>query len=120
MRDNRDGTVTDEVTGLMWQQEIPEKMTWDEAVSYCEKLNLGGYTNWRLPTIQELKTLVDYTSYIPAINITYFPNTASSFYWSSTIHAYNTNYTWGVSFHYGDDHYYGKNNSYYIRAVREG
>jgi len=80
--DNGDGTVTDDNTGLMWQQTPPEnKKTYDEAVEYVENLTTGGYTDWRLPTIQESFTLADLDgkldaqnvdSSIPYIDIDYF------------------------------------------------
>jgi hypothetical protein len=121
MIDNQNGTVTDERTGLMWQQEFPEaKMTWEQAVSYCKELNLAGHNDWRLPTIQELKSIVDYIRYNPVINIGYFPNTGSSFYWSSTTHAYYTGYAWGVYLYNGYDYCSYKYSSYYVRAVRGG
>lgn len=59
--DNNDGTVTDEVTGLMWQQTLDEKMTYQEAVSYAENSTLGGYDDWRIPSIKELYSLIQYT-----------------------------------------------------------
>ncbi len=56
--DNGDGTVTDNNTNLIWQQDPPSnKMTYSEAVEYVENLELGGYTDWRLPTIEESFTL---------------------------------------------------------------
>ena len=119
--DNSDGTVTDTSTGLMWQQTASSNgMTWELSLAYCEGLNLGGHTDWRLPTIKELLSLVDYSRYNPAINTTYFPNTVSSFYWSSTTFAFGTDGAWGVGFYYGHDHMNNKNNSYYVRAVRGG
>lgn len=115
MKDNRDGTISDEATGLMWQQEAPEaKMTWEQAVSYCENLNLGGYTDWRLPTLKELKSIN------PVNDMECFPNASSSFYWSSTTFARNTSYAWGVYFYYGYDYDHYKYSSYYVRAVRGG
>ena len=59
--DNGDGTVTDNVAGLMWQQ-IPDDgdFTWDEAIIYAENLELAGYDDWRLPTAKELFSLIDF------------------------------------------------------------
>lgn len=121
--DNGNGTVTDTTTGLMWQQDTPDNyMTWKNALSYCENLDLGGYTDWRLPTIKELRSIVDYSRYNPAIDTTVFKDTFASFYWSNTTHSYYTSGAWGVDFYYG----YGyaattsKYDSHYVRAVRSG
>ncbi|MGQ1890239.1 Lcl C-terminal domain-containing protein [Thermophagus sp. OGC60D27] len=71
--DNGDGTVTDNVTGLMWQQTpSSENFTWDEAVEYCENLELGGYDDWRMPTVKELFSISDFESGWPYINMDYF------------------------------------------------
>ena len=59
--DNGDGTVTDNRTGLIWQQGEPGAMTWNSALTYCEGLSLAGSTDWRLPNIKELESLVDET-----------------------------------------------------------
>jgi len=59
--DNHDGTVTDLVTDLMWQQTMDEKMTYDEAVAYANASQLGGYDDWRIPSIKELFSLIQYT-----------------------------------------------------------
>ena len=119
--DNGDGTVTDASTGLMWQQDGSTSKSWSEALAYCEALNLGGYTDWRLPNIKELRSLVDYSRYNPAINTTYFPNTAASWYWSSTSLAYYTSGAWVMHFDdgYGFGYYY-KDHANYVRAVRGG
>ena len=83
--DNKDGTITDMVTGLMWQQDPGNKMTYDEARSGASKFDLGGYNDWRLPSIKELYSLIMFngkdpsgytgtstTNLIPFINTTYF------------------------------------------------
>lgn len=59
--DNGDGTITDQVTGLMWQQTMDDKMTYDEAVTYANESRLGGYSDWRIPSIKELFSLILYT-----------------------------------------------------------
>ncbi|MCL4235813.1 MAG: DUF1566 domain-containing protein [Deltaproteobacteria bacterium] len=58
--DNGDGTVTDNVTGLMWQQTPGDKMTWDEAANGADGFELAGYDDWRLPSIDELYSLIDF------------------------------------------------------------
>ncbi len=80
---NGDGTISDNVTGLMWQQDPEEKMTWPEAVANLEAFNeagLGGYSDWRIPTIKELYSLVDFSGLtgmsssasVPYIDTDYF------------------------------------------------
>lgn len=60
-QDNNDGTVTDLVTDLMWQQTMYDKMTDDEAVAYANESQLGGYDDWRIPSIKELFSLIQYS-----------------------------------------------------------
>jgi len=57
-RDNGDGTVSDLVTGLMWQKNPGPKKTFDEAVAGASRCRVGGYTDWRLPSIKELYSLI--------------------------------------------------------------
>ena len=117
---NGDGTVTDTSTGLMWQQATaPNTYDWYKAISYCESLSFAGYTDWRLPTIDEIKSLLD-TRWLPTIDHSYFPDTAASWYWSSTTSAYYTPYAWYVNFSDGDVYGNDKNGSNYVRAVRSG
>ena len=95
-------------------------MIWESAITYCEGLSLGSYTDWRLPNTKELESITDNTKYNPSIDTTYFPNTASSYYWSSTTNASNASYAWNVYFYYGyvSSHY--KSDSYCVRCVRGG
>ena len=121
--DNGNGTVTDNSTGLVWQQGTVGDgvaMSWEDALQYCENLSLGGYTDWRLPNLNELRSLVNYSSSAPAIDMIYFPNVQASFYWSSTTSASNPDNAWFVEFGYGADDYYSKNSAEYVRAVRGG
>ena len=116
---NGNGTVTDISTGLTWQQATaPGTYTWEQALDYCEDLNLGTRSDWRLPTIKELGSIVDLTRYNPSINTDFFPNTAASGYWSSNTRATYTDIAWQVDFGYGHDELRNtKYNSYYVRAV---
>lgn len=88
--DNGDYTITDLNTGLMWEQ-VPssEDYTWDEAVAYCENLELGGYDDWRMPSCKELYSISDFGAGWPYLNTDYFsladPDEVSKDeqYWSS-------------------------------------
>jgi len=64
--ENGDGTVTDLNTGLMWQQNPGEKMTCAEALAGVSSFNLAGYTDWRLPTIKELYSLILFSGTDPS------------------------------------------------------
>ena len=122
--DNGNGTVTDTVTGLMWQKETaPGTYTWQQALEYAENLTFpaNGYTDWRLPNRNELQTLVDYSNYNPAIYPVFRPHTVSSYYWSSTTSADHASYALRVNFNSGFLAGRHKSaNSYYVRAVRSG
>ena len=111
--------VLDNNTGLMWQQTIPtEQDTWYYAVSYCDGLTYAGYSDWRLPTPQELLTIVDNSKYFPAIDKAYFPDTPT-YFWSSSTRVDDTNSAWLVLFHYGVVYDNGKTNGSHVRCVRE-
>jgi len=118
--DNGDGTVTDTSTGLMWQKATaPGTYTWQEALSYCETSTLAEYGDWRLPSVNELQSIVDYSRYTPAINADYFPNT-ESYYWSSTTDASYPSNARVVYFYDGTIYGRSKSYYYYVRAVRGG
>lgn len=119
-RNNENQTVDDLTTGLMWQDdESAETVTknWEEAKGYCQNLNFAGYSDWRLPTIDELKSIVD-TNNTPAIKKE-FKNSVSTTYWSSTPNADISSYAWFVRFYNGDDDTYVKYNDHYVRCVRD-
>jgi hypothetical protein len=127
--DNGDGTVTDKDTGLMWQQESAPRPdpyydhSWRMALSYCEKLTLAGYTDWRLPTIKELRSIVVLDTHYPFINHLYFPNTANATYWSSTTSSVSTGSAWAINFYWYGTVTSSKGKSGYdgrVRAVRGG
>lgn len=59
--DNKDGTITDKLTGLMWQRKLTSKLTIEEANSFLKQLNNGKYNDWRIPNVKELFSLIDYS-----------------------------------------------------------
>ena len=97
--DNKDGTVTDNSTGLVWQQDGSALKTWQEALLYCEKLTLGGHNDWRLPDRNELQTIVKYIMNSPSIDKVFFPNTEPSPYWTSTTHVGYPDKAWSIDFY---------------------
>lgn len=134
--DNGDGTVTDEVTGLMWQQTPSSRdYSWSEAETYCSELDLGGYTDWRMPSLKELFSISDFENGWPYIDQTYFDLasgevTKDEQFWSSNLYV-------GVTVEGGDNaaigvnHVTGHIKAYaaestgpvggkYVRAVRGG
>ena len=63
-QNNEDGTITDNVTGLMWEEDMGTKISYDEAFTKAENSNLGGYDDWRVPTIKELYSLILFTGQV--------------------------------------------------------
>jgi hypothetical protein len=120
MLDNGDGTVTDTDTGLIWQQAEGGAMTWEEALVYCETLDLAGLNDWRLPNSNELQSIVNYDLTAPSIDTTFFPGAHSSSYWASTTNTSNVIHAWSVTFNNGSVIPNLKSGSFYVRAVRSG
>ena len=117
--DHGNQTMTDLATGLMWDQRETTTMTWTAALSYCESLNHGGQTDWRLPNRNELESLVDDSIFsAPTINTTYFPGAVWFRYWSSTTDLKRTYAVFIVDFGYGDVNFNSKTNNNYVRCVR--
>ena len=122
LEDNGDGTVYDTSTGLTWQKDGNNGThTWQEAIDYCEATDtheLPG-TDWRLPEINELTTIVDYSVSNPAIeDTTVLTGTQSDFYWSGTTLAGNSDYAWIVNFYDGYVTNDNKAPSLHVRCVR--
>jgi hypothetical protein len=111
---NKDGTITDSDSGLMWARVPAASMTWDAALAYAKGLAVAGHTDWRLPDVKELATLIDFAvlnspasgSGLPCINRTFFPNAKAAFYWSSTkLHSRDASEAWYVDFAGGSVRY---------------
>jgi len=81
--DNGDGSVTDNITHLLWQKQVdPTKRRWEGAVQYCEDLVLAGKNNWHLPTARELMDLTIPNQADPSINAALFPDTPPGLFWT--------------------------------------
>jgi arylsulfatase A-like enzyme/phosphodiesterase/alkaline phosphatase D-like protein len=97
--DNGDGTITDNVTGLMWQKADAAEMTWENAVNNAGTVTTGGYSDWRLPNPHELMSLFNYETGNPAMNATYFPPASPSaeYWWSRDVFGTSTTNVWCVN-----------------------
>jgi Protein of unknown function (DUF1566)/Secretion system C-terminal sorting domain len=80
---NGTGTITDNITGLMWQQADGGEMTIENAISYADNLVLGGFSDWRLPSPSESFSIMNHQNNMPAINTTYFINTNAGYWWTN-------------------------------------
>lgn len=64
LKDNGDGTMIHALTGLLWQIDVgAARFTWSDAATHCQALNLGGHSDWRLPSAAELSSIIPYWSY---------------------------------------------------------
>ena len=122
---NANGVVTDSRTNLEWQDDYSDnsnnikKTTWQSVIDYCEDLNLDSKSDWRLPNLNELTSLVDDTRSNPSINSS-FQNTNSYYYWSSTSFSSNNDTAWIVLFVDGLQSNSTKDSNLYVRCVRAG
>ena len=80
--DNGNGTITDNITGLMWQKTDGGEMTYENAAVYCENLVLGGCSDWRMPTSHELFGILNHQQLNPALDTLYFTRTSAEYWWS--------------------------------------
>jgi hypothetical protein len=112
-------TVQDNRTGLIWQRASSETMTRSDALNYCSGLSLAGTSDWRLPTINELLSIVDDTRSFPAIDPSAFPSTESDHFWTSSPLASASEIgAWYVHFSYGTSGYSNTSSAYRVRCVR--
>jgi hypothetical protein len=133
--DNNNGTATDNVTGLMWQTDMGEKISFDDAKIKADTLSLGGHTDWRVPTIKELFSLILFTGRASGTNVFYKfidttvfnqplgdPRPIDAQTFSSTEYVgttMNGNATvFGVNFLDGRIKGYPRNKTWYFRMVR--
>lgn len=116
--------VIDTVTGLMWQRTDGGEMAWDKGASYCEALTLGGFSDWRMPTSQELFTIQDLGRKNPALPEA-FTNTGAEYWYSSDVlvgdatRVFATNAGGGIGPHPKNETISsGGTKKFHVRAVR--
>lgn len=111
--------VKDSVTGLMWESTPSISIkSWQDSINYCNNFVNWWYTDWRLPSITELKSIVDYSKWSSTFDTNFFTLFPSA-YWSSTNYSGNNSNAWFVYFSDGNDVYSnGKSNFYYSICVR--
>jgi hypothetical protein len=135
LTDNGDGTVSDSVTGLMWDQcsfglsgagcatGAAGAYTWPQVLALASTANAAnykGHNDWRLPNVNELESLVKIDASSPAIDTTAFPNTVLDWYWSSTIYTPAPAYAWYVDFNGGGTDAVNQPHTLHVRLVRSG
>jgi hypothetical protein len=129
--DNGNGTVTDNLTSLIWLKNANcfSTQTWSTALNSANTLASGSCSladgsvagDWRLPNMNELESLVDASKSSPALPAGHpFTNVQSYYYWSSTTYAPNTAGAWNVHMNVGFVVIYYKSDSYYVWPVRGG
>lgn len=131
--DNGDGTVTDPTTGLTWMRCSMGQTwtgstctgtaiyyTWNQANALTGTVSFAGNSDWRLPNIRELQTIVDGLTSNPAIDWVVFPATPIALFWSASAHAGLSGYAWFVDFGDGYGNYSTKPNVLRVRLVRAG
>lgn len=91
---NNNLTITDNVTGLMWQKVDGGEMTIESAITYCDNLVLGGYSDWRLPIPIEAFSILNHQNSNPAIDTNYFASTAAEYWWTSVFELNSTTKVW--------------------------
>ena len=139
LTDNGDGTVSDENTGLMWEvkgvsdgsadpgnpNDPDNTYSWNELSDFIILLNASnhkGYSDWRIPTVKELETILDLSVAEPgpAMQSTLFPNCQSGSYWTSVPDVVNPAMVWSIDFSTSYDNITATSEKLYVRAVRGG
>jgi hypothetical protein len=132
---NGNGTVTDNLTGLIWLENANKfaKITWAQALDECSTLAADGTHlkdgsvagNWRLPNIKELRSLIDYGNHSPALPFGHpFKSVRNHLYWTSTDLSNDNvdydHYRWAVNMTYGGQGPLPVDNTNYVWPVRDG
>ena len=114
------GIFYDKATGLTWQDNKDVKTIkrdWNGAKEYCKNLTLDGYSDWRLPTKDELESKIDELQ-SSIVETPEFKNTTANIYWSSSPSVSDSSVAWSVDSRYDSTYNSDKSNKYYVRCVR--
>lgn len=114
--------IKDPKTNLIWEDTMhvsEVKITHIKAKSYCSELKLGSFNNWRIPTLNELLSIVDYTRYKPAMVKEFKHVNKDTLYWSSTPYARTSDEFWGIAFKDGASSNASETYDRYVRCVRD-
>lgn len=114
---NGNGTVTDSAANLMWQQGESSPILGSNAAGTCTSLRLAGYSDWRLPTANELMSIVN-TGFSPTIDTTYFPNATTNKYWTADLDPAISGNAICVGFGSGHTVSTSLSEAWYVRCVR--
>lgn len=120
MRIDAQEVVVDTNTKLMWQDSRDVQKVnrnWQGAKEYCENLVFAGYSDWRLPIMDDFFSIRDEKRKSIAINAA-FKNVTPNQYWSSS-KVYDSGYAWSMNFENGDDSVQLKSSNFYVRCVRD-
>ncbi len=124
--DNMDGTITDNVTKLMWQKTDGGEMTFEAGAQYCDGLSLAGYSDWRLPSPAELFSILNHNNNNPALDVKYFTKTDAEYWWTSKEQINDKSKAWVVNAGGGVGNHpksetisMGGNKRFHVRAVRD-
>jgi len=122
-RQREESMIQDTLTGLVWQANHATNLTWDGARIYCENLTWGELTDWRLPTAEQLESLINENRNQPASD---FPDMSSRIFWSSTKKIRNSSHdsnsvleAIAVYFGFKNVKAYFMNNEFDVRCVRK-
>jgi len=131
--DNGNGTVTDKKTNLMWKKcsegqsgsncgtGTATTYNWQAALQHANTHTFVGKSDWRLPNIKELKSLVAFNCHNPSINLSVFPKTPAGYFWSASPNAsFPVSTAWLLNFGNGDSNIYTLDISSRVRLVRFG
>ena len=121
VRDDNLGVVVDPQANLMWQdsEATVAPTTWGNAKKYCDDLQHGGFSDWRLPSISELSNIIDDDKFNPALNnaFRYFSKN-NTWYWSATTNSKNSSSAWYVNFQDGGTYWGDMTSENSVRCVR--